>query len=89
MHDNIKNYKCDLCEYTGSRNDHLKRHQHDIHYKIKLHSHDKCEYTASQKGTLNQYNKTAHDDTKTYLGNHSLYGRQERSFESTSEGYPS
>ena len=55
IHNNIKDYSCDLCAYEASSKGALFDHNKAIHSKIKDYSCDLCDYKASVKRYLKRH----------------------------------
>jgi len=66
VHDHIKDYECDKCEYKCSSNGNLQKHTKAVHDKIKDYECDKCEFKCSTNGVLQKHTKAVHDKIKDY-----------------------
>jgi very-short-patch-repair endonuclease len=77
IHDKIKDFKCDKCEYVCSSKDHLQRHIKQIHAKIKDFKCEKCDFTCSLKENLKNHVNQIHNrpimDKRMSLGEYAIY----------------
>ena len=64
VHNKIKDFECDRCEYTCSLNVNLQRHIKSVHNKIKDFECDRCEYMCSSSSDLQRHIKQVHDKIK-------------------------
>jgi KRAB domain-containing zinc finger protein len=60
VHQNKKNYKCDLCKYSAFHHGDLRKHIECVHEKIKPHHCNICQKCFGQKGTLKKHIDTVH-----------------------------
>ena len=52
VHENIRNYKCTICEYAASSSSNLRKHIEVVHEKLKKH---KCNECSKQFGQTSGY----------------------------------
>ena len=64
MHDKIKDFKCDKCEYVCSSKGNLQKHVNIVHAKLKDFKCVKCDYVCSSNDTLKMHIKTVHAKIK-------------------------
>ena len=57
IHDKIKDFKCDKCEYKTTTKHNLIHHIKSIHDNIKDFKCDKCEYKTTTKHNLKKHMK--------------------------------
>ena len=62
VHNKIKDFKCNKCEYECYSKGNLKRHVKMIHSKIKDHTCELCDYICSSKDSLKIHIKHVHDN---------------------------
>ena len=66
MHDKIKDFKCDKCEFICSSKGQLKQHTKSVHDKIKDCKCDKCLFSCSSNSDLKRHIKMVHDKIKDF-----------------------
>ena len=59
--DDLKDYKCDQCEYTAKQRTHVNRHKLSIHEGMRYHC-QKCNYQGKQKSYLGKHINIVHND---------------------------
>ena len=64
VHDKIKDFECDKCDFKCSTNGDLKIHIKRVHDIIKDIKCDKCEFVCSTNGGLKIHIKSVHDKIK-------------------------
>ena len=64
VHDKIRDFACESCDYTASTNAQIKTHVKAVHDKIKNYACDHCEYRATVKHTLEDHVKVKHENIK-------------------------
>ena len=52
VHDIIRDFKCDHCEYSDIRKNHLNVHKKQVHYNMKGQKCSKCDYAASKRSDM-------------------------------------
>ena len=62
----MKTFKCDICEYNCSNRSNLKRHVASVHEENKHFKCDFCNYTCSQKSDLKKHVKSVHEGKKHF-----------------------
>ena len=77
VHDKIKDFKCDICDFTSSRNVALTRHTKNVHDKIKKYECKICDAKFSENSTLKKHIKSVHERSpeskRMSLGEFKLY----------------
>ena len=68
VHDKIKDFECDKCEFKCSANSHLKTHIKMVHDKIKDIECDKCDYKCSSNSDLKKHIKTCTGESNLSSG---------------------
>ncbi|MDA9272067.1 C2H2-type zinc finger protein [bacterium] len=66
VHDKIKDFECDKCDATFSKNSDLQRHIKAVHNKIKDQECPDCEYKFSSNGNLQAHIKQVHNKIKDF-----------------------
>ena len=60
VHDKIRRFACEHCDYKAAQKGTLKSHVKFIHSKIRDFACEQCDYKATAKGTLKRHVKTKH-----------------------------
>ncbi|XP_044747507.1 zinc finger protein 711-like isoform X6 [Coccinella septempunctata] len=60
IHSNIKNHKCDLCDYFTSKKWDLQKHVNCVHLNIRRHKCHLCEFASYEKQKLDVHIKCVH-----------------------------
>ncbi|XP_044747481.1 zinc finger Y-chromosomal protein 1-like isoform X2 [Coccinella septempunctata] len=60
IHSNIKNHKCDLCDYVANRKWDLENHTNSVHLNIKKHECHLCDYVTSRNWDLQKHVNGVH-----------------------------
>ena len=66
LHEQVKKFKCDKCEYVTSQNEDLKLHIEEVHVRtlheqVKKFKCDKCDYVTSQNEDLKLHIEDSHN----------------------------
>ena len=60
VHEGLRPYKCDQCDYSCARKETLRRHQQTVHEQQKPHACQHCTYTTAQLSNLRKHYKRKH-----------------------------
>ena len=66
VHEGIKPFKCNMCEYKAGQKGTLKRHTESVHEGIKPFKCSMCEYKAGQKVDLKKHIESVHEGIKKF-----------------------
>ena len=67
MHDRMKKYACEKCDYSASQKGHLMIHVKAVHEKIRNHACDMCSFASPQRSSLMRHKKAVHDKIRNCL----------------------
>ena len=62
-----KPLKCDICDYSFSRKDHMKKHVASVHEGNKPFKCDICDYSFSRKDHMKKHITSVHEGKKYLL----------------------
>ena len=66
VHEEIKSFKCEICNYSCFKNIGLKQHMASFHEEIKPIKYEVCNYSCSKKGELKQHVASVHEEMKLF-----------------------
>ena len=66
VHENKKQFKCEMCDYYFSQKGDLKRHVTAVHENKKQFKCEICEFTCSQKGNLTVHVASVHKKIRNH-----------------------
>ena len=66
VHEDQKNYKCDLCDKAFTQIWNLKTHINSVHEGLKNHKCDLCDKNFSEAGNLKKHIKSVHKCSVKY-----------------------
>jgi KRAB domain-containing zinc finger protein len=61
VHERIKPFKCNTCEYENAWKCYLKQHIKSVHERIKPFNCNICNYKAAEKSTLKRHIRSIHE----------------------------
>lgn len=66
VHEKVKKFKCDLCEYTSYTHASLQRHIESFHENLQSYKCDKCQFSTVYKGNFKTHVKLFHENLQLY-----------------------
>ena len=89
VHEGIKPYKCNNCDYETAQKAHLKKHIDSVHKGIKPFKCNMCKFEAAQEWNLNKHIESVHEGIKPYMCNNCEYETEDKHIKSAHEGIKS
>ena len=70
VHEGIKSFKCNLCDYQATQISNLKIHIDSVHEGTKPFKCNLCYYKAAQNASLKRHIRSVHEKIKTFKWNY-------------------